>query len=199
MTNKIKNPSPLVQAVLNLDNYLSEIVRLGVKIESMDLKSDFDYEQAQKLMNRFTECGQGVSEEVLNLSANLNEARAQAEAAAQVVAMRAEQLQVRQNVHQKKMDDFRSLGEKVRDLTLSLNDLKRPEGENLSEQEQAQVSVRLSDFQMKLQPLIEEARTLRKDAQGSKLKTLEQGADSLVQSLSAIGRKLETFQSTELT
>ncbi|MNU01269.1 hypothetical protein D3C72_2446150 [compost metagenome] len=52
---------------------------------------------------------------------------------------------------------------------------------------------------MKLQPLIEEARTLRKDAQGSKLKTLEQGADSLVQSLSAIGRKLETFQSTELT
>lgn len=199
MTNKIKNPSPLVQAVLNLDNYLSEIVRLGAKIESMDLKSDFDYEQAQKLMNRFTECGQGVSEEVLNLSANLTESRAQAEAAAQVVAMRAEQMQARQDAHQKKMDDFRSLGEKVRDLTLSLNDLKRPDGENLSEAAQAQVAVRLTDFQTKLQPLIEEARTLRKDAQGSKLKTLEQGADSLVQSLSAIGRKLETFQSTELT
>jgi len=199
MTNKIKNPSPLVQAVLNLDNYLSEIVRLGAKIESMDLKSDFDYEQAQRLMNRFAECGHGVSEEVVQLSATLTDARAQAEAAAQIVAARAELLQARQDVHQKKMDDFRTLGEKVRELTLSLNDLKRSEGETLTEQDQAQVSVRLGDFQTKLQPLILEAQTLRKEAQGSKLKTLEQGADSLVQSLSAIGRKLETFASTELT
>lgn len=198
MTNKIKDPSPLVQAVLKLDSYLSEIVRLGNKIESMDLKSDFDYEQAQKLMNRFAECGTGVSEEVMNLSATLTAARTQAEAAAQVVAAKAEQLEARQNVHQEKMDNFRTLGEKVRDLTLSLNDLKRPEGENLTEQDQAEVAARLSDFQMKLKPLIEEARTLRTDAQGSKLKTLEQGADSLVQSLSAIGRKLETFAQTEL-
>lgn len=191
MPNTIKNPSALVETVLKLDSYLSEIHRLGEKIDAMELKSDFDFEQAQKLMNRFTECGQGVAEEVVQLSANLNEVRAKAEAAAQLVSAKAELLQARQNHHQKKMDDFRALGEKVRHLTLSLNDLKGSEGQDLSEQDRILVSMRLSDFQIQLQPLIDEALTLKKEAQNSKLKTLESGADSLVQSLSAISRRLQ--------
>lgn len=199
MTNKIKDPSPLVEAVLHLDSYLSEIVRLGDKIQAMDLKSDFDFEQAQKLMNRFTECGEGVSEQVMRLSATLNEARAKAEVAASMVSERAELLAARQNEHQQKMQDFRSLGDKVRTLTLSLNDLKRPEGEMPSEEERAKISMRLTEFEMQLQPLIEEARNLRKEAQTSRIKALEQGADSLVQSLSAISKRLETFKNSELT
>lgn len=199
MSNQIKNPSPLVETVLKLDNYLSEIVRLGEKIESMDLKTDFDYEQAQKLLNHFTQCGQGVAEEVVQLSANLNEARAKAEAAAQVVSARAEQIQARQEDHHQKMADFRALGERVRDLTLSLNDLKRPEGEELTADDRAHLSMRLSEFQIQLQPLIAEAMKLKTEAQGSRLKTLEQGADSLVQSLSAIGRRLETLNISNST
>ena len=197
MSNQIKNPSPLVETVLKLDNYLSEIVRLGEKIESMDLKTDFDFEQAQKLMNHFTQCGQGVAEEVVQLSANLNEARAKAELAAQVVSARAELIQARQNDHQQKMADFRALGDKVRDLTLSLNDLKRPEGEELTDDDRAHLSMRLTDFQVQLQPLIAEAMKLKTEAQTSRLKTLEQGADSLVQSLSAIGRRLELLNSPD--
>lgn len=199
MSNQIKNPSPLVEAVLKLDNYLSEIVRLGEKIESMDLKTDFDFEQAQKLMNHFTQCGQGVAEEVVQLSAKLNEARAKAEAAAQVVSARAEQIQARQNDHHQKMADFRALGDRVRDLTLSLNDLKRPEGEELTDDDRAHLSMRLSEFQIQLQPLIAEALKLKTEAQASRLKTLEQGADSLVQSLSAIGRRLEQLNSSSPT
>ncbi|KYG66445.1 hypothetical protein AZI86_05205 [Bdellovibrio bacteriovorus] len=196
MSNQIKNPSPLVETVLKLDNYLSEIVRLGEKIESMDLKTDFDYEQAQKLMNHFTQCGQGVAEEVVQLSATLNEARAKAEAAAQIVAARAEQIQARQNDHHQKMADFRALGDKVRDLTLSLNDLKRPDGEELTDDDRAHLSMRLSEFQLQLQPLIAEALKLKNEAHTSRLKTLEQGADSLVQSLSAIGRRLELLNTS---
>lgn len=199
MTNKIKNPSPLVETVLKLDNYLSEIVRLGEKIEGMELKNDFDFEQAQKLMNHFTQCGQGVAEEVLLLSQHLNEARSKAEAAAVIVSARAEQLQARQDNHQQKMTDFRALGEKVRDLTMSLNDLKRPDGDELTDEDRAHLSMRLSDFQMQLQPLIAEALKLKQEAQDSRLKTLEQGADSLVQSLSAIGRRLEAFNGTNST
>jgi hypothetical protein len=197
MSNKIKNPSPLVETVLKLDNYLTEIVRLGEKIEEMDLKTDFDFEQVQKMMAHFTECGQGVAEEVVQLSANLNEARAKAEAAAQIVAEKAEQVQARQEQHHQKMADFRALGEKVRELTTSLNDLKRPEGVDLTEDDRAKVSMRLSEFQLRLQPLIDEALYLKKEAQTSRLKTLEQGADSLVQSLSAIGRRLESFNTSD--
>ncbi|KYG70636.1 hypothetical protein AZI85_01490 [Bdellovibrio bacteriovorus] len=195
MTNKIKNPSALVEAALKLDNYLSEIVRLGAKIDEMELKSDFDFEQVQRLMNRFTECGLGVSDEVVRLSTSLNEARAEAEKAAALVAAKAEQLEARQNQHQQKMEQFRALGEKVRELTLSLNDLKRPEGEQISDEEQSKVAMRLAAFQLQLEPLIDEARNLKKEAQVSRLKTLEQGADSLEQSLTAIGRRIHAFNS----
>ena len=198
MNNKMKNPSPLVESVLKLDNYLSEIVRLGAKIESMDLKSDFDFEQTQRLMNHFAECGQGVTDEIIQLSTRLNEARAQAEAAAAIVAARAELVQARQNEHQQKAIAFQALGAKVRDLTLSLNDLKRSEGETLSDEDRAKMSMRLTDFELQLRPLIEEARLMRQEAQASKLKALEQGADSLVQSLSAISQRLEHFNKTEL-
>lgn len=193
MNTKIKNPSPLVEAVLKLDNYLAEIVRLGAKIEEMELKSDFDFEQVQRLMTHFAECGQGVTDEVMSLSKHLNEARALAETAAQTVSARAELLQARQEEHQKRMDDFRSLGERVRELTMSLNDLKQPEGAVLSEQEQAKVSMRLGEFQLQLEPLISEARHLKTEARNSKMKTLEQGAQSLEQSLTAIGSRLESF------
>lgn len=194
MSNTIKNPSPLVKAVLALDNHFSELIRLGEKIEQMELKSNFDFEHVQRMMNHFAECGQGVSTEVILMSNALNEARAKAEAAAQVVSARAEILQARKMEMQKKMDEFRLLGEKVRNLTLSLNDLKRPHGQDASGEDRAKISMRLSELELQIRPLIEEALQLKKEAQDSKMKILEQSADSLRQSLTAISEKLSTFQ-----
>ncbi len=114
------------------------------------------------------------------------------------MTFRADQLRVRQNEHVLQMEKFRSLGEKVRELTFSLNDLKRPEGMALSEQDRVELGVRLTAFEIKLQPLIEEAQVLRTEGREAKIKSLEQGADSLVQSLSAIGQKLHHFKTTEL-
>ena len=193
---KLKNPTPLIQTVLNLDNYFSELIRLGAKIESMDMKSDFDFEQAEKLINRFTECGQGVSDEVVHLSLSLNELRTKSEAAAQIVAARAELLRARKDDSQSKMDALRALGEKVRVLTLSLSDLKKIEGDTATEEDRAKISMRLSEFELELRPLIDEAQRLKEEGQNSKIKVLEQSADSLRQSLVAISQKLSTFQQT---
>ena len=85
----LKSSTPLVESVLKLEHHLSEIVRLGGKIEERDLKTDFDFEQVQKLMTKFTQHGEGVAEEIAHFSALLGEARAKAEAAAQLVANRA--------------------------------------------------------------------------------------------------------------
>jgi hypothetical protein len=71
MSNKVRRDSLLVQSVLALDAHLSELERVGTKIQSTDMASDFDVDYVQKLMNRFAECGQGVSDEVANLSARL--------------------------------------------------------------------------------------------------------------------------------
>ena len=82
MSNKGKQDSPLVKSVLALDQYLSELERVGQKINSTDMTSDFDVDYIQKLMTRFSESAQGVSREVTNLSTHLNEARTRAEAIA---------------------------------------------------------------------------------------------------------------------
>jgi hypothetical protein len=191
--NKLKNPSPLVKSVLALDTHFSDLQRLSAKINEIELKSDFDYEQIQRLINHFTECGQNVSGEVLNLSTQLNEARNQAEAAAQIVSARAEQLQVRKAQEQQKMESFRLLGEKVRELTFSLQGLKPSETATGSDEDRAKLSMGLSEIEVKLHPLIEEAQQLKQEAKNSKMRVLEQSADALGQSLQAVSQKLSTY------
>src|SRR5215469_8380236 len=110
MPNKAKRESPLVQSVLALDDFLSELERIGTKINSTDMSADFDLDYVQKLMSRFTECGQGVAQEVSNLSKHLQEAQTRAEAVAQGVGRQAELFNIRRNEHIAKMDEFRALG-----------------------------------------------------------------------------------------
>lgn len=194
MSNQLKNPSPLVQAVLSLDSCILELVRLGDKISEMELRSEFDFEQVQKLMNRFTQCGQGVADGVAQLSMSLNEARNLADAAAHRVSMRAEQLQARKNEEQEKMEKLRILTEKMKELTASLNEEKKVDGVPYTQEEKARVSVYLAQFEVQLHPLIEDARCLKLEAQNAKMKILEKSADSLEQSLSAISQKLVPLQ-----
>jgi flagellar hook-basal body complex protein FliE len=115
MSNKVKRDSPLVKSVLALDAYLTDLERIGAKINSTDMTSDFDLDYVQKLMTRFTECGQGIAVEVAKLSAQLREAEARAEAVAGEVFRQADLLNVRSKDLSAKLEEFRILGVKVRD------------------------------------------------------------------------------------
>src|SRR5579864_1192885 len=97
MSDKINRDSPLVRAVLALDNHLAELERVGVKINSADLTADVDLDYIQKLMLRFAECGQSISEEVAALSTHLQEAQIRAEAVSRGVAQKAEQFKLRRD------------------------------------------------------------------------------------------------------
>src|ERR1051326_1330512 len=97
MSNKAKRESPLMQSVLALDNYLAELERIGTRINSTDMTADVDLEYVQKLMSRFAECGQGISDEVTRLSNELHQAQARAGAVAQGVSRQAELFNVRRN------------------------------------------------------------------------------------------------------
>src|SRR5436190_18080 len=121
MSNKVKRDSLLVKAVLALDSYLTELERVGAKINSTDMTSAFDVEYIQKLMTRFAECGQGVSEEVTNLSTQLQAARARAETVAQGVSAQAELLSIRRNEQNERLETFRILGEKIRELNAAIS------------------------------------------------------------------------------
>ncbi len=192
MPNKIQ--SPLVKSVLALDEYFSELKRLGTKINSLDMKNQFECEQAQRLMNRFAECGEGISTEVLNLSQSLNAVRAEAEELAQGVTARSEILNARKTEEQKKMEQFQQLSEKVRGLSSEMAQLKQPAGETLTNEQRANIKISLAAFDGQLIPLIEQAQEMRREAHAAKMKVLEQNADSLAQTLQAVRQKLVAIE-----
>jgi chromosome segregation ATPase len=190
-----KTQSPLVQSILTLDESFAELNRLSGQIDKLDLRTDADFERAQRLMNLFNEAALGVGSGVVAMSNALNEARAQAERAAEIVAVRAADMQKLQTERQQRMDAYRQLGEKVQALTASLNDLKRPAGEQPSEEDRAKISMRLSELELQLQPLIDEATQLKEEARLAKMSVLEESAHSLSQSLQALTKRLGTLQS----
>jgi hypothetical protein len=192
MSNKINRDSALVKSVLALDSYLSELERVGAKINSTDMTSDFDLEYIQKLMARFAECGQGVSQEVNNLSTQLQEARARAEAVAHAVSRQAELLSKRRNEQNVQLEKFRILGEKVRDLNAIISQFRRPV-QDLTEQDRADFTSNIPAIEKQLVLLIEELHDLQKCARDIQMKILEKNAESLAQSLEAVHRKLRAL------
>lgn len=193
MSTKNKTNSPLVDSVLTLDGHLADLSRLGAKIEALEMQSDFDFEQAQKNIELFAKAGESVSTEIAVMAQALNEARNRAEAIAVMVAGKAEILHARKLDVQAKMEELRDLGESVKSLSVSLADMKKP-AVDVSVEEKAQWSMRLSEVELQIRPLIEKANSLRKEAQTARMKVLEQSADSLSQSLTAISQKLNAVQ-----
>ena len=183
MSNKAKRESPLVKSVLALDDHLAELERVGTKINSTDMTSDFDIEFVHKLMTRFAECGQGISEEIGNFSAHLQEAQSRAEAVAREVSSQAQKFQARKKEQDKKLEEFRLLGEKVRNLTASIGELR-------GTKDRAKLTSNLPGFQAQLSELIEGLQNLRQAARESRMKALEKNAESLVQTLQAVKKKL---------
>ncbi len=190
MSNKAKRDSPLVKSVLALDNYLAELERIGSKINSADMTSDIDVEFIQKLMTRFAECGQGISGEVTNFSAQLQEAQARAEAVAKGVSRQAALFNVRRNEQNEKLEQFRILGEKVRDLNTAISQFRRPRGEGMTADDRAKLTSNIPAFEAQVTTLIEELQTLRESARDSRMRALEKNAESLVQTLQVVRKKL---------
>jgi len=190
MSNKIKRDSPLVKCVLALDSYLAELERIGAKINSTDMTSDIDGEYVQKLMTRFTECGQGISEEVTNLSRQLQEAQARAESVAEAVSRQAELFKIRRNEEKEKLEQFRVLGEKVRELTAAISSFRPADGKHLSGEDRAKLRSNVPGLEAQLVSLIEELQNLRKSARDSRMKALVKNAESLAQTLEAVRKKL---------
>jgi chromosome segregation ATPase len=192
-TIKFKDASPLVQAVLTLDDHFQNLVRLSEKIDENGLKTDGDIEQARKLMGKFAEVGEGISTGVATLSQALNEARAKAEVAANKVSEKANIIQGRQGEEAKLGDVFRALAEKVGALNQNLMKVKPASNDGeITDEERARTIEAFNDIDAQLKPLITEAETLRDDAQRLKMKGLEQQASSLAAHLINVKEKISS-------
>ena len=111
----------------------------------------------------------------------LREAQARAESVAQGVSQQAELLKVRRNEQEEKAEEFRLLGEKVRNLTAVISEFRN---------DRAKLIANLPAVESQLHNLIEELQKLRNSARDSRMKALQKNAESLVQSLQAARKKL---------
>jgi len=186
MEKKARKESPIVKSVLALDTYLSELERVGTKINSTDMMADFDVEFVQRLMTRFAECGQGVSSEVANLSAQLQEAQTRAESIAQGVGRQAELFNARRKEHNDRMEEFRILGEKVRDLNTGIGQFR---------DDPAEFKARIPALEAQLIGLLEDLGRLQLSARDSRMRALAKHAESLAQALQSARKKLDNARS----
>jgi chromosome segregation ATPase len=182
MEKKARKESPIVKSVLALDTHLSELERVGTKINSTDMTDDFDVEFVQKLMARFAECGQGVSSEVANLSAHLQEAQTRAESIALGVGRQAELFNARRKEHIDRMEEFRILGEKVRDLNTGIGQFRN---------DPAELQAKIPALEAQLIGLLEDLNKLRSSARDSRMRALAKHAESLAQALQSARKKLD--------
>lgn len=192
-TIRIKDASPLVQSVIALDAHFSELERVGSKLNEMALKSESQFEMARKLLGIFAQTGQDMTEEVRRLAIQLQEVQARASAISERVGERAELIALRNDDQQMKMEQFRQLGEKVREFNNQVSQLRQPEGVELTDDDKRKIAERLKEFDSQLDPLIDEACGLRKYAAESKMKSLEQNADSLAQTLQSVRSKIRSL------
>jgi hypothetical protein len=190
MSNKAKRDSPLVIAVLALQNHLTELERVGAKINSADLSSEIDVEYIQKLMTRFAECGQGISEEVNNLSTHLREATLRAEGVAQGVSRQAEAFAARRKEQDEKLEQFRLLGERVGAINAAISIFRPPPGQGLTDEDRAALATSVPELEGQLAALIGELQDMRNSARTARMRGLEKNAESLSQSLQAAQVKL---------
>ena len=190
MADKINPESALVRSVLALDTFLSELERIGRKINSADLSGDFDVEYVQKLMSRFAECGEAISEEVPKLSEHLQEAQTRAQAVARGVSQQAELFNARRNEYNRKLEQFRLLGDRGRELNAAIVRFRPVNRERLTDEDRAKLRTDLAGFDVQLTGLIDELQSLKNSARDSRMKSLERNAESLAQTLQVARKKL---------
>lgn len=190
MTNNTKRDSPLVGSVIALQNYLTELERVGARINSADMTSDVDIDFIQKLMTRFSECGQGVSDELSNLATQLQQARERAEAVARGVSRQAEAFNAKRRNQDEHWERFRQLGERVRELNTAISQFRRPQGNGLTNEDRAALTSSIPGLERQLSVLIGELHDLRDSARGAGMRALQTDAESLAQTLQAVQLKL---------
>lgn len=188
-----KNLSLFGQAAVALDEDFVEAERLASQIEQVDVQSEIGLERAIRLLRHFTECGERITSQIQSLAQELEKARSRTEGAAQTVARRAAEIQIRKEQEDQGLQGFKALSEKVREITAEMSELKQPKDKSLSADEKKELSLKMAGFDSKIVPLIDEANRLKDQARNSKMKTLERNAESLSQNLVNARKKLSAF------
>lgn len=177
---------------LELDHDFSELSRLSGQIERLDIETEGNLELSIRLLTQFAKHGQNISEGIQEFSQTLQAARVQSELAASIVAERAALIQKRQDERNALQEKFQQLGVKVQEVSSGLASLKLKEGEPATEEQRAQLPIRLREMDSRLMDFAAEAKSIQQEAHEVRLRKIEREAESLYGTLESARRKVGT-------
>lgn len=181
------------QLALKLDSDFSGIERLAQQIERLDIRTDNGLEHAVKLMGQFAQYGQSISDGIQDFAKALDESRTRSEAAAALVAARAEEIQTRSREQNELQEKFNQLGAKVQVVNAGLLQMKKPTTENFSPEEREELSAKLKEMDSYLEMFVNEASCLKTEAEHGNLKRIGRDAESLHGTLISARSKLSSI------
>ena len=187
--------SPFGLQALKLDEDFSELGRLCAKIERLDLESESDLDHAVKLMGEFARQGQTIAEDMQHFSKSLQEARERSEVAARSVEQRAQQVLERQGRRDRLKDRLIQLDQEIKSANEGLLGGRKSANEALSDAEKERIKAQFEQLQRRLADFIDPAQKIRDEAAQLKFRRIERDAQSMLDTLVALRRKLETILS----
>ncbi len=194
MQNTLEALSVFGQAAVKLDAVLRTYDQLANELEHLEVASDKGLARGQTLLKEVDEARTRLGAEMQNFAQHLQASRERCDQVEAVIASRTDAVNDRLQLADGLFKRFQILGEMVHAITLSLASLKKSDDtEALSSEEKTEMASRLPEFNEKISILIDEAKKLVGEARDSNLKSLEQNADSMHQTLQSAQNKFNLY------
>ncbi len=187
---RLEDLTPFGRLALKLEREFSELSRAAEQISRLDLETDGGLDDGIKILNRVSEYGESLAGTMQQFSASLQEAQVQAEAAAKLVAERAQLIQTRRRRQDELHEKLSRLKEDVGATGAALAGLGQSAQGAPSEDDKRRIASELSRLREPLDRFIAAAQELKAEAARANFRRLERQADSMVDSLQASRRKI---------
>ncbi len=194
MQNPLESLSVFGQAAVKLDAELQTYDRLANELERLDVTSDKGLTRGQTLLTEVDEARTRLGAEMQQFAQHLQASRERCDKVEEIIAARTNAVNERLQLADSLLKRFQILGDMVHAITQSLSALKKSgDEEELSPEEKKEMASRLPEFNEKIAILITEAKKLVDEAKDNNLKSLEQNADSMRQTLQSAQNKFNFY------
>ncbi len=191
-----KHMTAFGQAALTLDQEFMELERLAEKLERLSLQTEQGPRRAAEVIQEAVASHNRLVKGMMQMATCLEEVRLKSEKAMTVVAEKANALQQHQKEAERLSVRFQALGEMVREVSSSVAQINTNPSQFSPEEQEAFARI-LTEFNEKMNILVQEACQLQEDARAANIKIIESSADSLRQSLELARRRLNLYGRTQ--
>jgi chromosome segregation ATPase len=179
--------SPFGRLALKLDGDFSELSRLSGQLERLDLESESDLDHAVKLLSQFSQHGQEFAQDMQEFSKSLKEAHERSEAAAKSVGERAHQVQERHQRRSQLQDKLALVEHDIKTASAMLAGSRKDD--------KLIIKAQFEQLSQKLVGFIESGQAIKEEAVRLKFKRIEREALSMLDTLQALRRKIQSILS----